>query len=182
MSGMLALPALLTLLNGIPDTLLILAAALLHEAGHALACLALGVPIRFFRPSPSGAVIGYDPCAVSYPREALIAAAGPAAGLIGAAALWLGPCCRACVLFGSCSLSFAVFNLLPVRGLDGGVILSALLSQWRGAEESDKILGILSPLCTVLLWMCAAAVQLRCGGNLSLLLISVYMLTSLAGA
>ena len=179
-----AVPALFSLLfavlNGIPDTLCVIGAAALHEAGHLLACLLLHVPIRSFHPAPGGARICYDPCAVSYPAEALIAAAGPAAGLLGAAACIPGVCGRQRALFGMCSLSLSLFNLLPVRGLDGGVLLAAL-AEWRGGcGAGERALRAASPVCTVLLWMCAAAVQLRTGGNLSLFLVSVYLLTALA--
>lgn len=163
-----------------PDALCILGAALLHEAGHALACFFLRVPIRFLRPAPGGARIGYDPCAVSYPGEALIAFSGPAAGLLGAALCLPGTCGRLRALFGICSLSLSLFNLLPVRGLDGGVLLTALADWMLGCGAGDRLLRVASPVCTVLLWMCAVAVQLRTGGNLSLFLLSVYLLTSLA--
>jgi len=59
MTGTWVLTACWTVLNGLADTLPVIAAALLHEAGHALMCRLLSVPIRFFAPSAVGAVIGY---------------------------------------------------------------------------------------------------------------------------
>ena len=174
------LAVLLAALNGVRDTLPLLCAAALHEAGHLCACLLLRVPVRFFRPSPVGAVIGYDPTAVSYEVEAVIAAAGPLFGLLGTAAACLSDGGRSAALFGVSSLSLSLFNLLPLRPLDGGVLLSALLCRALSPERSDRILSRLTAAGTIFLWMCAVAVQLRCGGNLSLLLLSIYMLTSLA--
>ena len=94
-----------------------LAAALLHEAGHALACLSLGVPIRHFRPRFLGAVIGYDASGLSYRHEAWIAAAGPAANLLGVLACLPGECGRGRALFGvAClALSFWVFRRRELR-------------------------------------------------------------------
>ena len=167
------------LLNGLRDSLPILLAALLHEGGHLLVCLLLRVPIRFVRPIATGAVIGYDPSAVSYAREAWIAAAGPVANLAGFLLCFLGECTRGRALFGTSCLAFAFFNLLPIRTLDGGVILYDLLTPVMGPIRAERIGEKISAVCTVLLWMCTVAVQIRCGGNLSILLISVYLLTKI---
>lgn len=165
--------------NGLRDSLPFLLAALLHEGGHLLACRLLGVPIRFFRPTVAGAVIGYDPSAVSYTREAMIAAAGPLSNLAGFLLCFPGQCSRGRALFGIACLSLALFNLLPIRRLDGGVILYDLLTSVMDPWRSAPIVETVSLVCTVCLWMCAAAVQIRCGGNLSVFLISVYLLTKI---
>ena len=78
------------------------------------------------------------------------------------------------------SAGLAVFNLLPVQRLDGGVILSDLIISHLGPIRGSQICKKVSLVCTVFLWMCAAAVQIRCGGNLSVFLISVYLLTKIA--
>lgn len=177
--GGLIFTAVFTLLNGVRDSLPFLLAVLSHEGGHLLACRLLGVPIRFFRTGPVGAVIGYDPSSVSYAREAWIAAAGPLMNLAGFLMCFPGACSRGQALFGISCLSLAIFNLLPIRKLDGGVILNDLLTSRLGPTRGERIGEKISLICTVFLWMCAAAVQIRCGGNLSLLLISVYLLTKI---
>ncbi len=167
-----------TALNGFWDTVPVLLAALLHECGHLLACFLLGVPIRAFSPLAAGAVIGYDAISLSYPQEMAAAAAGPLVNLLSF--FLMLPCRgRFAALFGMASLALALFNLLPHRRLDGGVILSACFSALMGADFSARVVHILSVGITVLLWMSAAAVQLRCGGNLSLLFVSVYFLMTM---
>ncbi len=178
MSAAVFLAAALTFLNGIADTLSVLAAVFLHEGGHAAACRLFRVPILFFHPVTVGAVIGYDAAGLSFPKEIAIASAGPLVNLVSAAA------CLFCrnrffMLFAAASLSLALFNLLPLRHLDGGVILFAAVSLFRGAEPAARITRIFSVMGTFFVWMCAVAVQLRCGGNLSLLLVSVYLLLRL---
>ena len=168
------------LLNGLADTLPLLSAAFLHEAGHLFMCLMLRVPVRFFSPSPGGAVIGFDPMRLSYGAEAAVALAGPAAGLLGTAFAALLPPGRFTALFALSSLSLSMFNLLPAAPLDGFVLLRAVLSALLEPGRAGRILEGVSTLVAVLLWMTAASVQLRCGGNLSLLLLSVYMTLSLA--
>ena len=172
---------LFLLLNGLRDTFPVLLAAILHECGHGLACLVLGVPIRFFRPTAAGAVIGYDPSALSYTREAWIALSGPLANLAGVLVCFPGECGRMRALFGISSLALAVFNLLPIRHLDGGVLLTSLLLPRLGVGRGEIFCEKISRIFTFLLWICAVSVQMRCGGNLSLLLISVYLLTKIAG-
>lgn len=175
------LGALWLLANGLADSLPLLCAAALHEAGHAAACLCLKIRIRFFAPSPFGAVIGYDPLGVSYRAEAILALAGPGAGLLGCAAASHLPG-RFWTLFCLSSLSLSLFNLLPIRPLDGFVFWQAVLDSALDPLRGEKILSAVSGAGTVLLWMFAAAVQMRCGGNLSLLLLSVAMMMSLAGS
>ena len=169
--------ALSLLAEGWRDALPILLAALLHEAGHGLACRMLGVPLRFFRPIAGGAVIGYDASRISYTREAWIAAAGPLANLAGAILCFPGDCSRGRALFGISCLALALFNFLPIRNLDGGTFLAAVLQNHMDIRRCDRICSALSAACTVAVWIGAVSVQLRCGGNLSLLLISVYLLT-----
>ncbi len=175
MSAALFLTAVLTLLNGLCDIVPVLSAVLLHEWGHAFACRLLRVPIRSFRPVSAGTVIGYEADGVSFGKEIAVAAAGPFVNLLSAA-VCLACSSRFLVLFAAASLSLALFNLLPIRNLDGGVILFAASSLLFGAECAARISYILSLLGTVFLWMCAVAVQMRCGGNLSFLLVSVYLL------
>ena len=180
MNGLL-FPALFTLLNGVRDSLPFLLAALLHESGHLLACRLLRAPIRFIRPTATGAVIGYDPSTLSYRGEIWIAAAGPLANLAGFLSCFPGECSRGRALFGVACLSLAIFNILPIRHLDGGVILRDLLFSSLGPVRGEKIGEKISRICTLCLWTCAVAVQIRCGGNLSLLFISVCLLTKIAG-
>lgn len=178
MTGLCFFTAVWTVLNGVLDALPILLAAILHECGHYLACRLCRVPVRFFRPCVSGAVIGYDGSVVSYGREIIVAAAGPFVNLLSAG-LVLGCQGRFFALFGVSSLGLALFNLVPHRRLDGGVILYALLCLIWEADSAAQVANALSFCGTVLLFMCAAVVQLRCGGNLSLFFVSVYLLFSL---
>ncbi len=166
------------MLNGFADTLPVLLAVLLHEIGHLIACRLLGVRVHTLRPTAAGAVIGYDAASLSYPREIAAAFAGPLVNFLSFF-LVLGCHGRTAVLFGITSLTLALFNLLPHKRLDGGVILSAILSCRFGADTAARFVHILSGVLTVLLWMTAAAVQMRCGGNLSLLLVSVYLLMTM---
>lgn len=125
--GFILLLALL-LFNG--GMLLPFAASLaLHELAHVTAALLLGGSVSSCRLSLSGGYISVS--RLSYGREALAVAAGPAISLIAAfAASW----CGAYMLAGI-NLSFGVYNLLPARCLDGGRLVEILLTRNGGTAE-----------------------------------------------
>ena len=77
------------------------------------------------------------------------------------------------------SLVLSLFNLLPIPPLDGGVILSAFLHMYLEEDRCARILFTLRRVGTVLMWLLAVTLQLRCGGNLSLLILSVCLLVRL---
>lgn len=113
----------------------LLPACLWHEAGHWLAVRLCGGRVLQLRLDLTGLCMETTPLAAPG-REALCAAAGPAAGL-----LWT---CAARALGGpfllrsaEVSLLLTAFNLLPALPLDGGRILldltgSRALLRWTG--------------------------------------------------
>ena len=127
------------------------AGALLHELGHCLAAVFLGVPIRTMRISLVGAELltGGSPSPLA---EGLILAAGPGVNLLQGLL-----CARLDLpLWAGSGLLLGLVNLLPVEPLDGGGLLRL------GAER------ILSPagadrLCRWAGWLSAAGV-LTAGG------------------
>jgi len=106
-------------------TLLFLLSAGLHECGHVIAMRMLGIPIRGFHVLGGGAVLRCDMQGVSYTRELLTAAAGPAVNLLLALVF-------SCVPDGMAgdgvllNLMLAGYNLLPLSGNDGAVMLTAV--------------------------------------------------------
>lgn len=115
-----------------------LLAAGLHEAGHLLALWALGIPFWGLELRGSGAVIRGD--LAGEPREAWVMLAGPGVNLLLALLLRRSfPC------FTLWNLALGAWNLLPIRGLDGGQALALTLPCWLGR------LGYI--LCQLLHWL-----------------------------
>lgn len=104
-------------------SLLFLAAAAIHEVGHALAIRLCGGQILLLRLTSVGGVIRYRLPRPDRVRAVCIAAAGPAAGLAAAC----GAAAAHSPVFAGASLLLSLLNLLPVRPLDGGQIACALL-------------------------------------------------------
>ncbi len=145
-----ALPVMLLMLwcEGIAPFLIILFSALLHELGHLTAVFALGYRIRRIDILPLGALIVL-PEGIPNKSNFKIAICGPLASLLSALAGWGG-----FVAFGGLPwLFFAVvncvlglFNLLPIKKLDGGKALFCKLSERLDEKTTEKISSAVSLL------------------------------------
>ena len=175
-----------------PAALLLLGlAALIHELGHLAAAVACGVRITGMRLDLFGARLEL-PGLLSYRQELLVALGGPAANLLTAAVLfraWTACGCPVCGASPSlsgwalvlgvllpASLGLCAVNLLPVASLDGGRILSCLLSLTLGADAARRVLRLLSLFLLSLLWLLSVYALLRAGQFLSLFVFSFSLL------
>ena len=151
-----------------------LAAALCHEAGHIVAIVAQGVPVRSIHVT----AFGIDLACRQRPRagywqDALLSLAGPLANLC---------CCVLCLIihqqgsvFFQGNLLLAVFNLLPIESLDGGQCLYAVLCVFWDAGKAERFVFLLSffvllPLACAGFWL-----LFQSRGNVSLLLAACYL-------
>lgn len=154
------------------------AAAVCHELGHLAAMLLFGIPVREIDITPLGAVIRTAPAAPNACRDAIVHLAGPAVNLLCAAWLLLPGCTPAMQIFAISSLALALFNLLPIRSLDGGCAAAILLAFI--APTHAQIIGeLLSAASLAALWLTAGYLLLLCGGNLSLFVICVFLFAEL---
>ena len=166
---------LLILLDGSALSFLPLAAAIIHECGHLAVMLALGVQVREIEVTLFGAEIRTPALDCGTLGSVAVYGAGAAANIVSAAfAIVFGGGGYEALFFAACSLSLAAVNLLPVRTLDGGCILGAVLVRVcpeRAAAVSDAASGV----SLVLLWLAAVYILLLFGGNLSLMLFCMYL-------
>ena len=133
--GFWLLAAWFTLVNGWQLLAVILSAAALHELGHLLVLRLLGARVRELRVSVFGAELMTSAARLSYPGEIAAVLAGPAVNLL--CALVLGGA-HAWVAAGA-HLSLCLFNLLPVRPLDGGRALYLAAAWLAGPSAADRI-------------------------------------------
>ena len=164
---------------------------MIHELGHLAAAVACGVRIAGMRLDLFGARLEL-PGLLSYRQELLVALGGPAANLLTAAVLfraWTACGCPVCGASPSlsgwalvlgvllpASLGLCAVNLLPVATLDGGRILSCLLSLTLGADVARRVLRLLSLFLLTLLWLLSVYALLRAGQFLSLFVFSFSLL------
>ncbi len=154
-----------------------IAAALLHETGHIAAAKALGIKLRCIELDITGARLFPARAIPSYKKEWLLAAAGPFASLLCGAAILAGN--RFFAAFGTASLSLALFNLLPIRGFDGGRMLYALLAARRGVERARAVLFAGTYLSLLFLFALSACLLLRYGQNVALAVLSATLFAKL---
>lgn len=118
----------------------LLLAALCHELGHYLALRCFGACVEAVSITVFGAEIRVaDRPALSYGRELLTVAAGPAVNLLLATVLaGCGSRWDELYLFAGAQMVLGVFNLLPVRPLDGGTMLWLVLAWCTDPFVADR--------------------------------------------
>lgn len=156
-TGFLLLVAWFGIMNGWDTLLLVLSGAAVHELGHCLALWKMGGTVARLKLSVFGAELETNSSCLSYGRELLCVLAGPASNAFcAAAAIIKGG--KAAQLFAGANLVLCIFNLLPVRPLDGGRILELLLSCFFGqtaGEYGARAVGALFAvlLASVIFWI-----------------------------
>lgn len=158
--------------------LLIITAVAVHELGHLMAAYALRIKISSIRFSLTGARIETDGC-FSYKKEILLCLAGPLFNII--VCLLSLPFCRIEGLSGCAEelcricLMLAAFNLLPIRGFDGGRILFSLIAIFFGINAAEAV--ITATGCTLIssLWVISVYMLIRFESALSLFVFSVIL-------
>ena len=111
---------------------------------------------------------------LSYGQEFLVALAGPVCNLLLGMILLFSHLRMAAGI----NFALALFNLLPLRPMDGGQMLHALLCRKIPQERADKICKKIAvcgafPLTAIGVWVLVR------GGNYSLLLSSLYVVSLL---
>ena len=193
-----AIPAMLILLlneGAIPFAILLFSAAF-HEMGHLLAIWFLGYKIRRIDLLPMGALI-VVPEGIPHQKEWKIALAGPLFSLLLAlvsailfAFIPILPLFYGLVI----NLVLALFNLLPIKLLDGGKALFCFLV----SKKSGKHIGDLTAVenaekkaerfCSALSYICLSVFVLSAmlclsavGFNFGVVLLVSFLLMQLTG-
>ena len=166
---------------GMGEIVAVVAAAMLHELGHMVAAWGWGVTIRSLRLDLFGARLELGGL-TGYAAELAVAAGGPLVSLAVAAlfrpmgGMWMGA-----ELFSSVSLGLGLLNLLPVRGLDGGRMLSCALSLTAGEGVSESVLRLTTGIALGCLWLLSVYALLRVGEALTLFTFTLCLLLRLTG-
>jgi stage IV sporulation protein FB len=143
--NLLLIPAVIALAAlGMGELLLCyIPAVLLHEWAHVLAANALGMTITELELLPFGCAARLQCFAMSRGKEIVVAAAGPAANMLFACAVfavnrYAFPMVIAEKLIAS-NLALASVNLLPALPLDGGRIARAAFAAWLGYPRATRL-------------------------------------------
>ena len=146
----------------------------IHELCHLLVLRLMGIPVQRVRIT----IVGAEICVgggMSYGGEMAAALAGPTGNLLLA---WLASRMFGGEVFAGVNLILGLFNLLPVGRLDGGRVLNCAAACLLGPDFGELVSEGVSGLC--LMGLClAGGWSFYRFGNLTLLLISVWMVYSL---
>ena len=128
-----------------------LACAAAHELGHIVMMRLLGIRVCGFLPREGGAVLRGESTAVPYWQELVCAAAGPFVNVLLALCLY-----RVDAVGFSVNVLLAVYNLLPLRGNDGAVMLSSAGAACGASCGVTRVLDCMGELLLAVLLMASA--------------------------
>lgn len=171
---------LIFLSNRLETAVIFLSAALIHELGHMTFLFLLGVKKPELSLGLLGADIRADTSRLSYGEETLIYLGGI---LFNALATGV---CMLCLkrsfdmrvmLFCLANILYALFNLLPVRHLDGGRALECvLLSRLDDLWLADRILTAVSVIASTVLAVLSVYITSILGASVSLITLTLWSL------
>lgn len=126
-------------------------ACLIHETGHLAAMKAVKSQVKSISLKPAAVEITRSPCK-SAKSIMIIQASGPLSNITVFAVfliLSFSVHCETLLIFAVINLAYGAFNLLPVKGLDGGNLLYTLVCRFHGAKKAETALFITTALAAV---------------------------------
>ncbi len=145
---------------------------LIHESGHLLMGGLCGARIRRITLATPGAVIEFDRT-FGYHDGILVYGAGIFFNLIsGAFATVFGEKYIVFMLF---SLGYALINMIPISGLDGGRLLECVLSFFLSYRVHDTVCKWISFLSLFFLWQCSIYILFKTQINISPFIVCIFL-------
>lgn len=167
----LAVPALCVLLGGENASLMILSLAV-HELSHVIVLKHYGGRVIAFSSGAFGFRLRYASGGLTTRARIAIAFAGGASNLaLASLAITIGAYRLAGI-----NIVLAAFNLLPVRGLDGGELILCWLGSVFEPGIAWHVLRAVSAVTASALWLFSLFVQLRLAPMPEILVVSAALL------
>ncbi len=174
-----AVMSLSVILSGKESLLpLCLLSAVVHESGHLLFLYKFGASPSRISLKLSDVRIVSDFTALSLNQEFMVVAAGPLANLLLSAISFIMYWCFSVTLFLQLcitSLFIGIFNLLPVRTLDGEQMLSLFLLRKIDDKAGNLIINIVSIIIILPVATAGFLLLLSNKHNYTLLIVAAYL-------
>lgn len=153
-------------------------AIIIHEMAHLFAMWVQDCSPLSVRLIPASVQINKK-FSFSAKNDVLIAAAGPAANIILFMCLYFNY-----VAFGNLTVLYyallnlviGCFNLLPVKGLDGGTIIYILVCKFCGAQKANLFIKIITLILAVAVIFVAVTLTIKQKLNISIYIVGIYLL------
>ncbi len=152
-------------------------AVFIHESGHLLAMWAADCQPRAVRLIPTSVQIirGFSPKKYG---ETAIALCGPAANLVMFGTL-IGNYfifkSEQSLMFSLLNLVIAIFNMLPVSGLDGGILLSLAIAHFTDIYKAESVVKIITAVFAVIIFLLGIYLWISGSVNISVFIVAIYL-------
>ncbi len=153
-------------------------AVMVHELAHLFIMWVLDCAPKSVRLIPASIQIN-SKFSFQYKNDILIAVAGPLANLLLCLCLYFNYAAfgnMTVLYYAGLNLIYGVFNLLPVKGLDGGTILHALLCKFKGPNKAAVVMKIITLSLAVAVIFVAVTLTFRYRLNISIYVVGIYLL------
>lgn len=173
--------ALLTIMLATDKTGLVLPtffAVFMHECGHLFAMWILGCAPKKIKLIPASVQIT-NAVFTGYKNDFLIAISGPLVNFILFLALYYNYSLfenQFVGYFALINLVLGIFNLLPVKGLDGGTAFLSLLCKFTDINKAEFWVKILSFTIAITVLITALILTIRGKSNITLFIIGAYLI------
>ncbi len=152
-------------------------AVFIHESGHLLAMWAADCQPKAIRLIPTSVQIvrGFSPKKCG---EIAITVCGPAANLVIFGVLFVNYFVfksEQSLIFAILNLVIAVFNLMPVSGLDGGTLLTAIIAHFTDIYKAERIVRIVTAVFAFIVFLLGVYLWVSGKVNISVFIVAVYL-------
>lgn len=117
----------------------------------------------------------------NYKSDILISLSGPALNVFLFLVFYFNYKCHqniSTLYIALLNLIIGVFNLLPIKGLDGGTIFYCILCKYINVNKAELTLGVISFLGGMVLLLFAVLLTIRGKVNISLYIMGIYLLVT----
>lgn len=152
-----------------------------HEVGHLFVMWLLNCAPKSIRLIPASVQITKG-IGKRYQNDILIALAGPAVNILLFGTLYLNYLVfknQITLIYALINLIVALFNLLPVNGLDGGTVIFSLIAEKTDINRANVILKIITLVISLGVLTVAVIMTVKGKINISLYIISLYLFTGI---
>ncbi len=146
----------------------------IHELGHYFAALVLGYRVKAFILYPFGAEMRLTGL-TSYKKDLTVALFGP---ILNIAAVAIGYIFHIGSFFVFYNLTLAVLNLLPIKHLDGGNVMTSVFMMFSDPDRAERIVSVTSFIILVITWIFSVYIFMMLGGSPSLFFICIILFAS----
>lgn len=171
----LAMLTLCLLLDETGIAVMGLLAGTMHECGHLIAVLLTGFSQKRIAFEMTGIRMEHPLSRLTNRKEAVVLLAGSMVNFI------MLPVCffMGWQAFGAAHLVLGVMNLMPFQGLDGGKLLSLLLTRFFSLYKSEKILKIIQIVLNIFISIICILLFYHGRGNPTMLVLCIYLWVSI---